>query len=105
MEEGRCAFLLFRGQGHPALDAMHPAALSPRFLEAFGMGDALARCHPVHLSRPDCLFAVEAVAMHDLALEQISDRGKADMRMRADVDVARQALGQDRKSTRLNSSH
>src|ERR1041385_5352519 len=31
--------------------------------------------------------------MHDFALEQISDSGKADMRVRADIDVARQASG------------
>ena len=39
----------------------------------------------------DRRFAAHAVAVHDLAREKIGDGGQADMRMRANVDMARNA--------------
>ena len=54
---------------------------------ALGMDDAAPGRHPVHLARVDRLLRAEAVAVHDLAIEQISDGGKADVRMRAHVDA------------------
>src|SRR5258706_134389 len=43
--------------------------------------------HPVHVAGHDGERAAEAVAMHDLAVEQIGDGGEPDMRMRAYVDA------------------
>ena len=43
--------------------------------------------HPVHLAGIDGLEAAQAVAMKDLALEQIGDRGQADMGVRANIDA------------------
>jgi hypothetical protein len=50
--------------------------------------DAAARGHPVHLARADHLLGAEAVAMHDLAVEEVRDRREPDVRMRAHVDAA-----------------
>ena len=50
------------------------------------MHDAAAGGHPVHFTRSDRHRRAEAVAMHDLAVEQIGDGGKPDMRVRADVE-------------------
>src|SRR5439155_2756864 len=52
------------------------------------MRDAATRRHPVDLARPDGLDGAQIVAMHDLAVEQVGDGGKADMRVRPDVDAA-----------------
>lgn len=75
-------------QCHPGLDAVEARAGFARGLwRAFGMGDAAARGHPVHVAGPDYLLAAQAVPVHDLALEQIGHGGQADMRMRAHVDA------------------
>jgi hypothetical protein len=50
------------------------------------MNNAAARRHPVHLARPDRERGAEAVAMHDLAIEQIGDGREPDMRMRPHVE-------------------
>jgi len=61
---------------------------------ALGMGDAAARGHPVDRAGPDRLQGAEAVAVGDLAADQVSDRGEADVRMRAHVDpLPQQKLG------------
>ena len=61
---------------------------------AFGMHDAAARRHPVHFARLDRRRGAEAVAVHDLAVEQIGDGGEPDMRMRPHVEpVAGAELG------------
>ncbi len=74
------------GQRHPGLDAMQSGAGFARGLgRALGMDDAVAGRHPVDVTRPDHLLAAEAVAVHDLALEQIGDRGQPDMRMRTHI--------------------
>ena len=62
-----------------------------RALEALRMRDAAARRHPVHLAGPDRLLGADAVAMHDLAVEQIGDGRQPDVRMRPHVDRARNA--------------
>jgi hypothetical protein len=58
-------------------------------VEALGMADAGARCHPVHLSRYDDLLDPQAVAVGDLALKQIGHGGEADMGVRAHIGIAR----------------
>ena len=61
---------------------------------ALGMHDAAAGGHPVDLARPDRHRGAEAVAVHDLAVEQVGDGGEPDMRMRPHVEaVAGAELG------------
>ena len=55
---------------------------------ALGMGDAGAGGHPVDVAGHDRLVGAEAVAVQDLALEQVGDGGEADMRVRAHVEAA-----------------
>jgi len=43
--------------------------------------------HPVHLARRDGDLGADAIAMGDLAVEQVGDGGEADMRVRPDVDA------------------
>ena len=87
MMEGGRRLLMGLGQGHPELDAEHPGIALPDFRgRAFRMGDAAARRHPIDRAGADHLAAAEAVAMHDLALEQICHRRQADMGMGADVE-------------------
>ena len=74
-------------QRDPGLDAEQAAAAGPeRRAGAFGMRDAAAGRHPVHVARHDRLVGAEAVAVLDRAVEQIRDRREADMRMRAHVE-------------------
>src|SRR5580700_7265735 len=54
---------------------------------ALGMHDAAACGHPVHGAGPDRHRGAKAVAMHDLAVEQVGDGGKPDMRVRPHVDA------------------
>ena len=68
---------------------MQRAALGARLLESLGMRDAAAGDHPVHFFGLDRLLHADAVAMHDLAREQIGDRGESDVRMRTHVDGLR----------------
>ena len=91
MREGGTRLFLLDRKRHPSLDAMHRAAFGPRALEPFRMGDAAPRRHPIDLARANGLFAAQTVAVHDLAVEQIGDGGKADMRVRAYVHLARNA--------------
>jgi hypothetical protein len=53
--------------------------------------------HPVDLAGLDRLHLAHAVAVGHLALEQIGEGGEPDMRMRADVDVAREPRGELRR--------
>src|SRR3569623_3075941 len=50
------------------------------------MHDAASRRHPVDLAGPDCQLGAEAVAVHDLAVEQIGHRREPDMGMRSDIE-------------------
>src|SRR5665213_1045267 len=54
---------------------------------ALGMNDAAPRAHPVDSAGLDALHGAEAVTVHHRALEQISERGQADMRMRSHVGI------------------
>src|SRR5271165_5462204 len=58
------------------------------------MHDALAGGHPVDVAWRDSLRRAEAVAVHNLPLEEIGYSRKADMRMGPDVDAfAQDELG------------
>jgi hypothetical protein len=57
------------------------------------MSDATARRHPVHITWANWLSRAEAVTMVDIALEEVGNRGKANMRMRSHIQsVPRQEL-------------
>ena len=61
---------------------------------ALGMHDAAPGRHQIDLARTDGERRAQAVAMEHLALEQVGDRGEADVRMRPHVDaLADQELG------------
>jgi uncharacterized protein DUF2721 len=62
-----------------------PAAQLRR--RALGMHDAAPGGHPVDVARANRLHRAEAVAMQDLAFEEIGHRGKADVRMRPHVEA------------------
>src|ERR1700728_1417707 len=51
------------------------------------MNDATPRRHPVHRAGPDRHRGAETVAVDDFAVEQIGHGGKADMRMRPNVNA------------------
>src|SRR5690348_17635287 len=53
------------------------------------MRDAAPCNHPIDLAGPDGLLGTDAVTVHDLAVEQIRDRRKSDMRMRTYVHASR----------------
>jgi hypothetical protein len=58
------------------------------------MHDAAARRHEVQLARLDRESGAEAVAVHDLAVEEIGDGREPDVGMRSHVDTrADQELG------------
>src|SRR5262245_19645322 len=81
MGELRVHFLALFGQRDPGLYAVNEIALRACLFEALRVRDAAARGHPVHFGGMNGLLEAEAVPMDDLAIEQISDRGQADMRM------------------------
>jgi len=83
--ERRIDFLLPVRQRQPGLNALKAETFHPRPLEAFGVGDAAARRHPVDLGRADVLLDAQAVAVGDLAVEQIGQGRDADVRVRAHV--------------------
>src|SRR5437879_155531 len=89
MRKGGSRFLVLDRERNPSLDSMQSAAFGPRALEPFRMGDAAPGRHPIDFTRADGLFGTQTVAVHDLAVEQIGDGGKADMRVRAYVHLAR----------------
>ena len=62
------------------------ACAAQRRVGALGMGDAAARGHPVDVARDDRLVRAEAVAVQDLALEQVGHGGEADVRVRPHVE-------------------
>jgi hypothetical protein len=86
--KGRCSFLVLHRQRYPKLQAVQRfATITPVCGGTFGMNDAAPRRHPVHCAGPDRHRGAEAVAMDDFAVEQIGDGGKADMRMRPNVNA------------------
>src|SRR5512147_724735 len=86
--KGGLGFLMLFRQRHPGLDTVQMVALAPRALEALRVSYAATGRHPVDLARSDRLFRANAVAVHDLAREQIGDRRQADMLVRPHVDRA-----------------
>ena len=94
MRERGIGFLVFVGQRDPGLDAVQRAAFGARLFESLGMGDAAAGDHPVHFFGLDCLHHAHAVAMHDLAREQVGHRRESDVRMWTHVDGLREAGGE-----------
>src|SRR5690349_22170347 len=67
------------------------------------MHDAASRCHPVHRTWADRHHCAKAVTVNYFAVEQIRDRGEADVRMRADIDTLADAeLGSPIWSKKMN---
>src|SRR5262245_30642327 len=93
-ERGR-DLLVSRRHREPALQSMQAFAAQPVVGRgALGMYDAAAGGHQVDLAWPDGLGAAERIAMHDLAVEQVGDRGETDVWMRPHIDaVAGAELG------------
>src|SRR4051812_36417403 len=82
MHEIRRRFLVLGGERDPALDAEQLRANGPQLLRRpLGMHDATPCSHPVQFTRADRQFGPERVAVHDLAVEEVGDSRKADMRM------------------------
>ena len=81
-------FLPVSRQSHPGLNAAQPrSGLAQRRRRTLRVHDAAAGGHPVQLARPDDLLEAEAVAVHDLALDQPGEGRQADVRMRPHVDT------------------
>lgn len=88
MHEGWVGLLVLLGQGHPGLDAEELLARAqPLGRGALGMHDPAAGLHPVHRARLDRHVRAKAVAVMDLALEEIGQRREVDVRVRAHVDA------------------
>ena len=78
--------LLAVGQCQPGLQAGDRHRRAAQFLRrALGMDDAAAGRHQIHVARLDDHFGAERIAVPDLAVEQIGDGGKPDMRMRTHI--------------------
>jgi hypothetical protein len=78
-------FLVFRWQRHPRLNAMQSRCDTGIVSGALRMYDAATRGHKIHRAAPNRLLETETVSMDDLALEQIRDRGKPDVRVRPNL--------------------
>ena len=88
MREARRDLLVGSRHRHPQLEAMQAlAAIAVIGRGALGMHDAAPGRHQVDVARMDGGEAAEAVAVHDLAIEQERDGGKPDMGMRPHVDA------------------
>ncbi len=87
VRKARRAFLLRIRQRDPALEPMDGLAVASMLGgRALGMHNSAPGRHPVHFARTNGRGASEAVAMHDLAVEEIGDGCKPDMGMRPHVD-------------------
>src|SRR5262249_11245183 len=87
--KGWCDLLRSPRQGDPALQPQHLLPVAPLHIRrSLGMRDAAACGHQIHGAGLDLLDVALAVAMHDRAVEQIGDGGKANMRMRPHVHAA-----------------
>ena len=86
--KGWWAILVRFWQGDPGLDAVHAHAGSALLIRgAFGMDDAPASYHPVYCARPDRNVRANRVPVRDRAFEEIGDRRKANVRVRANVEA------------------
>src|SRR5690606_33694837 len=97
MRERRLGLFMLDGQRDPGLQPVQRAALAAGSLEALRMRDPAAGRHPIHLAGLDRLLGAYAVAMHDLAREEVRDRRQTDVRMRTDIDVARDPRLEDER--------
>lgn len=87
MVEFRLGFLVFQRECDPQLKPVHAGTGEPQFLwSSFGMHDAASGGHPIDVTRPNRLVRSEAVAVNDLAVEEVRHGREADMRMRAHID-------------------
>ena len=103
MRESRGSFFILDWQRDPQLQAMQRLAAIPVVgRRALGMNDAAAGGHPIDGAGSDRHGAAEAVAMHDLAIEQICHRRQADMRMRPHVDAV--ANAKDRRAEMIEEN-
>ena len=86
MLEQRHHLLVIARQANPGLQAEHPRATGTNLRSrALGVRDAAARDQPVDVTGADRLLGSEAVAMDELAGDQIRDRRQPDVRVRLDV--------------------
>jgi hypothetical protein len=87
VRKGWYSFLVRLRERRPSLYAKQTRTFRALFgSRALRVHDSAARRHQVELARLDGQRGAETVAMHDLAVEQIGDRGEPDMGMRAYVD-------------------
>ena len=87
VEERRLDLLACARQRHPGLDPVDAGPGSAQLgRRALRVRDPAARRHPVDVARPDRLHRAEAVAVEDLAVEEIRHRREPDVRMRPHVE-------------------
>ena len=80
--------LMRQREPDPKLETVRARTSAPQFgTRAFGMDDAASRGHPIDIARPNGVVRSEAVAMDDLAIEEIRHRREADMRVRPDIET------------------
>ena len=88
MREARRDLLVGGRHRHPELEAVQALAAGAMVGRgALGMHDAAPGRHQVDVARMDGGKAAEAVAVHDLAVEQERHGGEPDMGMRPHVDA------------------
>ena len=88
MLERGLGFFVPLGQRHPALDAVDANPSRACFGAAsLGVHDAASGQHPVDVAGADDLHRAEAVAVHEIAVEEVRHRREADVRVRSHVDA------------------
>src|SRR5206468_973956 len=81
MDERRFALLQRDRERDPELQGVEPGALPPALRgRTLRVNDSSARRHPVDVPGADELQRAEAVAMKELAFEEIGHGGEADVR-------------------------
>ncbi len=77
-----------RGQRDPELSHVEPGAALPQLARrSFRMGNAAPRGHPIHRARTNGLLEAQTVAVDDLTLDHVRDRGQPDVRVRAHIQA------------------
>jgi hypothetical protein len=88
MFEARLSVLLSLRQGDPGLDAEQAVRrLAGGGARSLGVGDPAARHHPVDGAGENDLVRAQAIAVLELAAEEVGDGREANMGMRAYVDA------------------
>jgi len=83
VRERRLVFLVRERERDPQLQAVQPRTALTHFRRRpLRVHDAATRRHPVDVAGSDRSQRADAVAVHDLALEQVRDRREPDVRMR-----------------------